>query len=255
VGTGTWVTIATATTGPYGATWNSKSVPDGAYDLDVVTTDNAGNSFRGRAVSVQVRNTTLKFTTGKIKLAADGKTAFLKAPVVTSDAVKITTTLMRGKGAVSRWVNSVAAGATILNLRLQRSKLKQGIDRLVMAAMTADGRHIRLLIRVRITKDVAAPAPASAATIASHSGGANLRAHSTMESLSLGWMPNGSIVSLICWQDNEWVYPPRTNYASRRWLQVEVPSLGGSIGWVHSRLIANRIGTHRCTASDPLGPF
>ena len=45
-GAGTWTTIGAAdTTSPYGVTWDTTALTQGNYDLRVVTTDNAGNSF------------------------------------------------------------------------------------------------------------------------------------------------------------------------------------------------------------------
>jgi hypothetical protein len=53
----TWTTIATDTTSPYSTSWNTTSVTDGLYDLRVVTTDSAGNTFTSPLVSVRVDNT------------------------------------------------------------------------------------------------------------------------------------------------------------------------------------------------------
>jgi hypothetical protein len=40
---GTWTTIGTDTTAPYGVNWDTTSVADGHYDLRIVVTDNASN--------------------------------------------------------------------------------------------------------------------------------------------------------------------------------------------------------------------
>ncbi len=58
-GAGTWTTIGAADTStPYGVTWDTTAVTDGLYDLRVVTTDNAGNTFTSTTIAnVRVDNT------------------------------------------------------------------------------------------------------------------------------------------------------------------------------------------------------
>ncbi|MGZ7018438.1 MAG: Ig-like domain-containing protein [Acidimicrobiia bacterium] len=55
-GANTWTSIATDTTTPYSVTWNTTTLTDGAYDLRVVTTDNAGNQFTSPIRTVTVDN-------------------------------------------------------------------------------------------------------------------------------------------------------------------------------------------------------
>src|SRR5207344_1478112 len=58
-GAGTWTTIGAAdTSSPYGVTWDTTAVTDGLYDLRVITTDNAGNTFTSTTITnVRVDNT------------------------------------------------------------------------------------------------------------------------------------------------------------------------------------------------------
>ncbi len=57
-GAGTWTTIGAAdTTSPYSVTWDTTAVTDGQYDLRVITTDNAGNTFTSALITVRVDNT------------------------------------------------------------------------------------------------------------------------------------------------------------------------------------------------------
>jgi hypothetical protein len=56
-GANTWTTIGSPdTSSPYGVTWNTTTLADGSYDLQVITTDNAGNAFTSPAVTVKVDN-------------------------------------------------------------------------------------------------------------------------------------------------------------------------------------------------------
>ena len=68
-GAGTWTDIATDTTNPYSVNWNTTGLTDGLYDLRVVTTDNAGNTFNSTLVTVRVDNTA---PTGSVTTPADG---------------------------------------------------------------------------------------------------------------------------------------------------------------------------------------
>jgi len=58
-GAGTWTTIGVPdTSSPYSVAWNTTSgTPDGAYDVRVITTDNAGNSFTSPVRTVTLNNT------------------------------------------------------------------------------------------------------------------------------------------------------------------------------------------------------
>jgi hypothetical protein len=47
---GTWSTIATDTTSPYTASWDTTGVADDLYDLRIVVTDNVGNTFASTVV-------------------------------------------------------------------------------------------------------------------------------------------------------------------------------------------------------------
>ena len=44
-GAGIWTTIATDLSSPYSVAWDAPRSPTAAYDLRVLTTDNAGNTF------------------------------------------------------------------------------------------------------------------------------------------------------------------------------------------------------------------
>ncbi len=56
-GGGAWTTIGTDASAPYSVSWNTTSLADGDYDLRVVTTDAAGNTFTSAVRTVTVDNT------------------------------------------------------------------------------------------------------------------------------------------------------------------------------------------------------
>ncbi len=51
-----WGEVATATSAPYGVTWDTNGVADGAYRLRAVARDRAGNTAFGEPVELTVRN-------------------------------------------------------------------------------------------------------------------------------------------------------------------------------------------------------
>ena len=56
-GGGPWTEIDTDTTAPYSVAWDTTSLTDGDYDLRVLTTDDAGNTFASATRTVTVDNT------------------------------------------------------------------------------------------------------------------------------------------------------------------------------------------------------
>jgi signal peptidase I len=54
---GTWITLCTVAAAPYSCPWNTSTVPDGAYGLRAVATDNAGLTATSAAVQTTVANT------------------------------------------------------------------------------------------------------------------------------------------------------------------------------------------------------
>ena len=115
-GAGTWTTIGAADTStPYGVTWDTTAVSDGLYDLRVVTTDNAGNSFTSPTIAnVRVDNTN---PTGTVAAPAAGAN-------------------VRG-AAVSVTANSADGGSGIANALFQRSPASAGTWTTIGAADTS----------------------------------------------------------------------------------------------------------------------
>lgn len=89
----------------------------------------------------------------------------------------------------------------------------------------------------------AGTADAAGSYISSNSGGANVRSCSSTSCTSYGYLGNGSGVTMQCWVDSQWVYPPSSNYASNRWFRV---SSAVGTGYVHSSLVANQTSVGHC---------
>ncbi|WKU04959.1 hypothetical protein [Micromonospora sp. HUAS LYJ1] len=88
----------------------------------------------------------------------------------------------------------------------------------------------------------ASPAHAAGPSISSNSGGANIRSCANTGCSSNGYYGNGTGVTMVCWIDSQWVYPPSSNYASNRWFRVNSPTSG----YIHSSLVANQVSTPAC---------
>ena len=74
-GAGTWTNQA--------ASWNTTLQADGQYDLRVVTTDNAGNSFTSGAITIRVDNTD---PTGSITAPPNGAEIGIPPVALTSNS-------------------------------------------------------------------------------------------------------------------------------------------------------------------------
>jgi uncharacterized protein YraI len=87
------------------------------------------------------------------------------------------------------------------------------------------------------------PATAAGSVIGSNSGGANVRSCASTTCGSYGYLTNGTGVSMICWVDNQWVYPPSSDYASPRWFKANTPV---GVGYIHSSLVENQTSVGHC---------
>ena len=90
---------------------------------------------------------------------------------------------------------------------------------------------------------IAAPAAAAASYIGSNSGGANVRTCASTGCASLGYIGNGTAITMQCWVDNQWVYPPNSDYASNRWFRASTPV---GTGYIHSSLVDNQASFGHC---------
>ncbi|MEU4569113.1 hypothetical protein [Micromonospora sp. NPDC023956] len=113
----------------------------------------------------------------------------------------------------------------------------------------SENRTSRRLVRTALVAGTAGallltgtPAFAAGPYISSNSGGANVRSCASTGCSSNGYYGNGTGVTMVCFKDNQWVYPPESNYASNRWFQVNSPTGG----YIHSSLVANQVSTPRC---------
>ncbi|SCL27819.1 SH3 domain-containing protein [Micromonospora inyonensis] len=112
-----------------------------------------------------------------------------------------------------------------------------------------ENRTTRHLVRIALATGTAGallltgtPASAAGPYISSNSGGANIRSCPNTGCTSNGYYGNGTGVTMVCYTDAQWVYPPSSNYASNRWLKVNSPTTG----YIHSSLVANQVSTPRC---------
>ena len=114
-GAGVWTNIGAAdTTSPYSVAWDTTAVADGLYDLRVLTTDNAGNTFTSALITnVRVDNT--------------NPSGSITAPAASAN--------VRG-AAVTVSSNSADAGSGVANAQFQRSPAGAGVWTNIGAADT-----------------------------------------------------------------------------------------------------------------------
>lgn len=79
--------------------------------------------------------------------------------------------------------------------------------------------------------------------IGSNSGGANLRTCGNTSCTAIGYNGNNTSVTMLCWADTQWVYPPQSDYASPRWFRIASPA---GTGWTHSSLVENQTSVGHC---------
>jgi uncharacterized protein YraI len=89
----------------------------------------------------------------------------------------------------------------------------------------------------------ASPAQAASSYIGSNSGGANVRTCPSMGCSSLGFLGNNTGVTMLCWVDYQWVYPPNSDYASNRWFFSSTPV---GVGYIHSSLVEGQTVVGHC---------
>lgn len=86
-------------------------------------------------------------------------------------------------------------------------------------------------------------ASAASSYIGSNSGGANVRTCPNTGCAAVVYLANGTGVTMRCWVDSQWVYPPNSDYATPRWFYIN--SAWGN-GYVHSSLVENQTSVPRC---------
>ena len=107
-GAGTWTNQA--------ASWNTTAQADGPYDLRVVTTDNAGNSFTSTAITVLVDNTNPTGSVTNPAAAADirGTVALASNSADAGGSGVDTITFQRSPAGAGTWTNQAPSWNTTL---------------------------------------------------------------------------------------------------------------------------------------------
>jgi chitinase len=162
---GQWTTMCVDTTAPYSCTTDSTQVPDGRYDVRVITTDNAGVSATGSTSQIVVDNQTPSgtdvtagnggATTGRLE-ANDWIRFTWSEPMAPASILSGWTgasqaITVRVRDNASNDEMSFLSGATALNLVLSATDLKLGgnfvsADSQFNATMTQSGNAITVTL-------------------------------------------------------------------------------------------------------------
>lgn len=164
-GTGTWTTIGTKTASPYSLTWDTTALTDGgSYDLRVVTTDNASNSFTSATVTVTVDRTS-PVAPSTPALAAASDTGVAGDNLTRDTTPTFTGTAEAGAtvavfdGATQIGTGTATAGAYSITV----STLAAGSHSITASATDAAGNVSTASAAVSVTIDAAAPTPTAEA--------------------------------------------------------------------------------------------
>ncbi len=111
-----------------------------------------------------------------------------------------------------------------------------------MALKTAMQAGILATATAGVMVLAAQPAQAAGPYIGSNSGGANVRTCASTGCAPVAYLGNGTGVTMVCWIDSQWVYPPNSDYATNRWFRINSPANG----YVHSSLVEGQVSTPRC---------
>ncbi len=203
-GAGTWTTIGTDSSSPYSVSWNTAALAQGAYDLRVITTDNAGKTFTSPSVVVFVDSAptaSITFPADNAKYNTTGWTAGCSSPGICGTAAdtapgtiaSVKVTIQRSSDgrywngtagtSTSQWLsaaqNLTATGTTSWFKTMTTGSLSTGVTYTVVATVTDNAgltgtdSHSFLYETVAPTGSITAPA-----------NGANLRGSVTVSSNS-----------------------------------------------------------------------
>jgi large repetitive protein len=171
-GAGTWTTIATDSSNPYSVDWDTTALADGLYDLRVITTDNAGNTFTSALVTVRVDNTD---PTGSITAPADGADVRGNAVAVSSDSADsgsgvASADFQRSPAGAGTWTTISTDGSSPYSIDWDTTSLADGLyDLRVLTTDNAGNTFTSALVTVRV--DNTDPT----GSLTTPSAGANLR--------------------------------------------------------------------------------
>jgi Bacterial Ig domain/Bacterial Ig-like domain len=87
-GGGSWTTIASSSSAPFGATWDASTTASGSYDVRPVITDNADNVFTGALITIDVDATAPTVVLSNPGATISGRVTFL-ATVGGTGATKV----------------------------------------------------------------------------------------------------------------------------------------------------------------------
>ncbi len=109
---GTWSPIGTDTTSPYTASWDTTGVADGLYDLRIVVTDNASNTFASTVVEDRLVDNTNPTATMNDPGANLRGTVNLTSTTGDAGSGVATVTYQRSPAGAGTWTNVAATWNT-----------------------------------------------------------------------------------------------------------------------------------------------
>jgi hypothetical protein len=159
-GAGSWTTIATDAISPYSVTWDTTALTEGGYDLRVITTDNASNTFTSALVTVTVDRTAPAAPSTPVLASASD--SGITGDNLTNDTTPTLTGTAEAGSTVRIYdgVTQVGSGtATGGNWSITTSALTSGAHTLTATATDAAGNTSGASAGLTVTIDATVPVP------------------------------------------------------------------------------------------------
>jgi hypothetical protein len=122
-GGGGFADVATATSAPYSATWNVGGLPSGAYDLQLVVTDAAGNTFTSAFITVDVDATPPGVTFDDPGSSLSGTVSLTAS--TTGDPTSVT--FARSPAGAASWTTIGSDGTTPYGVSFDTTSVSDGL--------------------------------------------------------------------------------------------------------------------------------
>jgi hypothetical protein len=147
---GSWTSIGVDASDSYSVDWDTTALADGAYDLRIVVTDNAGNSGSSAVVEDRVVDNTAPTKPGGFKGTVSGSTFSLSWKPASDNSGAVSAYRIYADGALVTTVGGSSLSAPMGPFRLTDTRTFQVAA--VDGAGNVGARSIRLKIVPKLTK-------------------------------------------------------------------------------------------------------
>ncbi|WP_205696919.1 Ig-like domain-containing protein [Conexibacter sp. SYSU D00693] len=201
-GSSTWTTICADTTAPYGCSWATTGLADGAYDLRAVLVTGSGASVASATISTRVDNTLVR----GVDVQATNRTGGTRGRLETGDQLRLTwSDQMRPSTLVPGWDGT---GTATLQVRLRDSGLiglgaSDTLQLLTgsgaatgLGSVDLKGNYIRSMRTVTFAATATAAVAGGQTTVTVTLGAASGGGLRTASTATMAWTPSSAALDL-----------------------------------------------------------